>query len=1029
MKHNPSFLIVPLLLCLSGGSKTDGADLNIGSGDKITISDARELLVPDRYGNKGTLEITIDGTLKIGTGVENTEPLKEGISGLDLGVVENTGLIETDTFLRFAEGSLIGGIVTSKNHIAFDGASTITGAITAKQLIINASEEKDADGNVKVFAIDLTGAGASLDIEELVVNSVTKIDTKEGETLELESLYIGGTGTSLLVSENVVVKGNYTGMSETTIGSKPDEEGNFLGTITLLGGDSKQGGENNVIAQNEIFASQLQLKNYTVIEDKLKIHGGLLVMEGGETEGTESRVLLNAALITAGKVTVEKNGILRFNSDDQNNMIYHGYYYYNGIFLDGFELQDDALMDVAESDQSLSIAIGGTSSIAARASVEAYSINLSGVTPDGLGSNKVQTVDNYGSVTAENLLNLNNINLQNKQTGIIQAGAIKMLGSSVLDLSNSGTSDGGLHFTGSSRVLDIGASASVIATGKTLDFTGVEVVNKNTSSDGAIIAEQLVFGNGGSLSGTGYYLTGAKFKEGATLKLDNTGHLVFGDQGLIFEKGAVIETTIGTNGLGVAVTEGKISMEEGVILEITDGSNYSGRTRTFQILQGSEDSEFADLTLAESLFFSLNQTLYDDEGGLWVEIVKVNDLVDYAKSSNQRTLSTMIDGLLNEGRVSDNQKLIFDALMRIASDNRYRQALNELSGSSRENAVLYSLASPWQRPFNSIGFNRLSLALPTNQPTNLSGTGKEEGSTLLGQKKSWLPSRPKWNQPRWSFSQDLWADVYYNYTHLANDGNTPGGHGNRGGFFAGTALPSPSKESLLGISVGYSAAEYKQGRDKTDLADFRIGLYGGVNLFSRNLQLRGYVGYGIQDYEHNRAVQVGQYEPLSTSGKTDGDSMSAAIYLIRPIDMSDRYLLKPMIGFDMERISQDGFTEKGIDAVILNYDDVTLDRVMWRLGLTGDYQFDRFELTGRFIYGLKVSGDNTVRSTHRFMSPGNDPFTIQSVNIGDYAFDLGLGGNWTLNRSRSALLFFDYNANLTKNSGIHTTSLGILWKR
>ncbi len=61
--------------------------------------------------------------------------------------------------------------------------------------------------------------------------------------------------------------------------------------------------------------------------------------------------------------------------------------------------------------------------------------------------------------------------------------------------------------------------------------------------------------------------------------------------------------------------------------------------------------------------------------------------------------------------------------------------------------------------------------------------------------------------------------------------------------------------------------------------------------------------------------------------------------------------------------------------------------------------------------------------------PGNDPFVVRSVNIGDYAFDLGLGGNWNLNRRRTAKLFFDYNANLAKNSSVHTTSLGILWRR
>ncbi len=207
--------------------------------------------------------------------------------------------------------------------------------------------------------------------------------------------------------------------------------------------------------------------------------------------------------------------------------------------------------------------------------------------------------------------------------------------------------------------------------------------------------------------------------------------------------------------------------------------------------------------------------------------------------------------------------------MRIPDDNLYRDALNQLSGASRENAVLYSLSSPWRRSLDTLGFNRLSLALPN------SVADSDQNAAVLGQ---WYkPRLPQWKRPGWSPSHDLWADIYHSYTHLSADGNAPGGHGNRGGFFAGTALSSPSKESLLGISLGYSAAQYQQGRDKTDIGDFQIGLYGGANLFGRNLQLRGYLGYGMLDYKHHRAVQIGQYEPLAVTGKADADSVSAAL--------------------------------------------------------------------------------------------------------------------------------------------------------
>ncbi len=1009
------------------------SDYVIDAGQTGTISDTRNLVAQDRIDNQGVMDITGSGILNIALGVVNANPATD-IQGLDLGVVRNVGAIDAEDFIRFQEGSEIGGIVISGGNIAFDGASTITGSVTAKQLIINASKERDDEGNVKVFAIDLTGSGSALDVEELVVNSVTKIDMKEGETLVLDALYLGGAaGTSLVVSENIRVTGNYTGTQGTTIGSKMDDNGKPQGTISLLGGGPAVDGENNVIAQSAIFAAKLEVKNNTAIERILQVHGDLVVLEGDDGDNP-SRLLLHGGVLTVGKLTVQKNGIIRIDQSEQETMIPQSNYAYNGVFLGGFELLDNAVMDVVtegeEPDRSISVAIGDTSTMATNAKMEARTITLAGVTPDGLGASKVQEVVNEGSIKAGEHLTLNNIKLQNVQAGKIEAGSMTLLGASVLDLAQSDQSNGGLTFIGDKRKLEIDAQASIRAEDKTLDFTGVEVIHYNRNDKKvAITADQLHFGNGSSLAGAGIYDSDATFKAGSTAKLDYTGKIDFHDNDVTFERDSTIELTIG-GGVYALETTGKITVNEGVKLEIVDGSQFNGRKQWFKILQGSNDSEYADgLSLGQatldSLFFTLSDTITgDDEGGvhgaLIVEIVKSNSLVDYAKSSNQRNLSNMIDRVIKEGRVTENQGIVFDAIMRIPDDHLFRGALNDLSGASRENAVLYSLTAPWQRAFNSIGFNRLSLALPSHVATH-------ENGMALGQ--SWQPKMPKIGRPRWSPAHDLWADMYYSYTQLNDDGNASGGYGNRGGFFAGTALPSPSKESLLGLAIGYSAAQYKQGLDKTESGDFQLGLYGGMNLFARNLQLRGYLGYGMQDYKHNRTSDLYGIGPLSTSGKSSGDSISAALYLIRPVDVSDRYLLKPMMGFDFESVSQDGFSETGVAAVALDYGKTSIDRLMWRLGFTGDYQFERFEMTGRFLYGLKISGDNAALSTHRFMPPGNDPFVVRSVNIGDYAFDLGLGGNWNLNRRRTAKLFFDYNANLAKNSSVHTTSLGILWRR
>ncbi|MDR1142322.1 MAG: autotransporter domain-containing protein [Planctomycetaceae bacterium] len=1005
------------------------ADLEIGNGETVSISNSRTLNDTDKYGNKGTLEITDTGTLIITAGVLNIEPSGEGVEGLNLGVVKNLGTISAAQTIRFQEGSNINGEVFSAPKILFDGASTFSGSkIETDILVFNASENEDENGNILVSKVDLSG-DVVFDVKELIVNGSVEISMTDGNELELNSLVVAGSGTSLNVSESFTVTGNYTGGSGSTIVSKPEESGVY-GTITLLGGGELVEGTNNLIMQSEIFAKELRVKNHTTIAQNLTQYGNFTVMT--PESGKESLVIVDYGIQTSGKTTVESGGVLRLKGDSSSNMTYFGYYYYNGLFFGGLELQNGATLETNGNDSTLSIALGDTSEFKTGSNVTAKNVHFAGV--DTAGSSKERLIRNLGTISASGLLQLTTVNFENTNGGLLEMNGLKLASSSILNLSSSGNENGGLTFIGENSFIEISANSSLVAEGKTLNLTGVEVVNNNPLN--GITAQSLVFGTGGSLAGAGKYETNATFANGSKVKLSNDGILDFGNNSVWLQEGSAIELSIASNGTGAIVTEGMVTMEDGVLLKITDASNYDGRTKTFGIIQGSADSVFAELTMADSLFFKLNQTGWNDENILWVEITKSADLIDYVNSSNQRTLGTLIDRLLNDGTINDSQRVVFDALLQIGYDKYYQQSLDNLSGATRENSLLFALSSPWRIPMENIGFHRLPLMLENNRtalnPTNPDQTSSDQDrQTIRGQK---FFKKPNWSLPKRSsskprFAHDLWADIYYNYTTLDADGNAPGGNGSRGGFYAGMGLPTPSKESLWGISFGYSSGQYKQSLDKTDLGDFQIGFYGGMNLFARNLQLRGYIGYGIQDYEINRKVQIIPYEPLPVSGKTDGNSISAALYFIRPVDISERFLVKPTLGFDMERLAQDGFTEHGFEGVTLSYDKTSLTRTMFRLGITGDYVFQRAELTGRLLYGLKITGDNTAAANHHFQNPANIPFRIDSVNLGSSLFDLGFGGNIALNQIRTSLLFLDYNATIGKNSNAHTASLGLLLKR
>ncbi len=376
--------------------------------------------------------------------------------------------------------------------------------------------------------------------------------------------------------------------------------------------------------------------------------------------------------------------------------------------------------------------------------------------------------------------------MNNSGAGTIEVGSLTLEGDSKLDLTGGDDGNNGLTFTAGSGKLDIKDKAWIDATGKTLDFTGVEVTNKNSTTQGVLTADMLTFGSGGSLSGVGKYDSAAEFQSGSRLKLDSSGHVDFRNNAVTFESGAVIEIKINEN-VGALVTTGTITVNENVKLEIVGGSQFSGgSTREFVLLQGELNSTFHELDFVDNLFFTLSETIFDQEkypGQLIIQVVKTNNWTDYAASSNQRNLSKQIDLMIKEGRVSGYQADIFDATMRLSSDTVFRETLDDLSGASRENAVLYSLSSPWQRAFNNID-NSLSLALPTQ------GTGAD-ASTFLGQ----TSRRP------WSLSNGLWADLYHSYLNLNADVNASGGSVSGGASKISMMRPSDTPALLASDST------------------------------------------------------------------------------------------------------------------------------------------------------------------------------------------------------------------------------------
>lgn len=1017
----PRFLLFSVFLALFAVA-AHARDLTISQGQKETIADS-QTFSSGNFDNRGTLEIGPSGELKIGSGMTNPTPPGEGILGL--GVVLNDGLVDAAQTIWFEEGSKVVGTVRSEKNVYFNGSATIEGIVDAKSLVFAKPENGKID---EPSRIDLS-RGAELNVDTLAIYNAVKIQGETGKDLiSLDAdLFLGGSDAKLTVSGDLTVTGNFISKAGSSIVSDKEDW-----ILTLAGGgEANEDGFNNLIAQSTFQVGELILQNNTEILNDMGVQGKL-------TLDKDSRTETHSILLTSQKMTFKEGASLVMGGDGSSMRSFGDYGdYFNGVFLDGFLMEAgsslEAVVREGDSDAYLQLAIGANSEMKESATIKADHIYLVGVDSKGEYTNK--TIDGRGTIHANGRLELRAVTLKN--LGTVESNMLRLLYGSSLVLTGNELDNGGLRFEGKDSEVYIDKDSVLEAGSMTIDFGSTAVTNYN--AQGGIKAASIVFGEGGSyragrVDGAEYggsVHANAKFQAGSTLYLDYQSHADFANKDVVFETGSNIALSIKSGSVGSLITTGMITTQDDVVLSVADGSNFDGRTQQFVVLQGNRDSEFSEkLKFKDSLFFEMTDfgdvEFETKEGqkylGLVVEIVKVADLVDYAGSRNQKNLSAMLDSMVENEFVPKDRAPVIDKLMNYGSDKAYRKALDDYSGSIRENSVFFALSSPWRVPLENVGFGRLSLALEKKR------SPFEEDRKYFGQSpQRMMPSGPM--SRGGGLAHDLWFHSYYHYDNIDSDHNTAGGTGNRGGMVLGSALPTPSREALLGISFGYSGGQFKQDDDKTDLNDYRIGLYGGANLFQRNLQIRGYVGYGFQQYDTDRAVRIEGLDPLYAHGKTDGTSVSAAVMLIRPVDMSDRWILKPTLGLDIEHLKQDEFTESGDAGATWRYGGLSLTRTMIRVGASSEYALRRASLTGRVMYGVKVAGDNNVTSRHFLPIDPSYAFDVSSVAIGPSVVDVGLGGNFGLNEAKTSLLFIDYTGTFSKNSNAHTASLGVLFKR
>jgi len=330
--------------------------------------------------------------------------------------------------------------------------------------------------------------------------------------------------------------------------------------------------------------------------------------------------------------------------------------------------------------------------------------------------------------------------------------------------------------------------------------------------------------------------------------------------------------------------------------------------------------------------------------------------------------------------------------------------LDQLHGDLSANAMFMALKEPWRHPFN-----RLTHAIESYifLPHALNG------------KNSW---------------RQLWGEFTARHENVGFDRNAHSFTINRYGLAIG-ADQRISPYSIIGATFQYAEPHLRQTTGRAKMEDCEFGLYGMTRL-KDTVDLKAYLGYSYQRYDFDRHVflpATGNNYPAffeRLRGNTSGNALAASVELSQSFAWRKNMYVLPVAAFDYEKTWMHGYREsEGLTSLV--YDNATLERLMVRVGLGGEWDWsNRLILTTRLQYAAQLNNREYPAVGVRFAEELSNQRTanIWGSQIGNDYVNFGLGANWKLNNRGNTLLYINYDAKWYDLATLHMGEAGLVKK-
>ena len=725
------------------------------------------------------------------------------------------------------------------------------------------------------------------------------------------------------------------------------------------------------------YAQSVADKKITVLDGGIGIYNGLSIdtMTAFVYEGTDT-VNLSKLVIESSGVVLENNISVKAGLEIQNNdsFTFKG----NTITFDdryaGILAKSGAgtmTIDTADFRIKELRALEGNLLVNSNINVSTISINGEGALLSFDGLNKQITAD-----IAETLLLKNNGTLS-ISTATVKVKDLDLTSSHVIINKNSKLNTTNANFNCSDINL-MDASSVISATG------------------------EINLLNGSSVFGYGKLDSKVNVGDGSNIHVgsDGTAGEVLNATDVVFKTGSELYVDIDSRNGGTTsdrlVLSGDITVQKDVTLVVNFIEEESGNgavmeaasgddaPKRFKILTFTGNYDFANPTseIFNISLLGLNDARLSASTSLIGKSIFLEIAQEFAlynipgATKNQQAMIDVFNDIHDDTAAKENLKSIFSKLDQLYSTDKaqFLDAIQDLSGIFYANSFMTS--------------------------------------AMLSNKANILYSRLNENSDDRENDNRVWAHVYTNSFSVAENDKNPEFNNSIYGIIAG--YDTVQDESLVfGVAGFYGQGELKQLDDKADVIDAGVNVYGDYKI-NEKIDVKGLIGYSMQDYDTTRAIRYNKQEITS---KYATNTISLDLEAAYKLNLGEKLSLKPLAGANCAVVSNGDIEEDGDTEQRLKINKGTYTRAEVRVG-AGLQSISDSPFNWHVSAAIKhiISGNKFTTKSSFVNAPGYE-FELESTEVAGTSFSGLFGCSYDINENINISLDINADAGAVSQFG------------